>query len=177
MADEGIGDANDDDDRQRIADRAAQAFDAKHHEDRGNDQPVERVGVQPFAELREDDGDIGAGAQAEDRRDQVVEGYARPLGTTARRIVHEDQREGDAQHAGEELLGEQHQADIAVQVRRPGERTEGQQRGQRRTDIAQHRIGRRCDIVLVFCRDGRRRLPGRPLVRQGHLPCWIPASL
>ena len=177
MADHGIGDADGDDDRQRIADRAAQALDAQHHEDDRNDQHVERVGIELFAEFGENDGDVGAGAEARGCRRQIVQRHARPFAAPPGRIVQKDEGERGAQHAGQELFREQHQADIAVHVRRPGERAQGQQRRQYRTDIAQHRTGRRCAIVLFLCPGGRGRISGRLRARRGHLAGQMPFSL
>ena len=173
MANSGIGDADGDDDGQRIADRAAQALDAQHHEDERNDQAVERVGIELFAELGEDRRHIGAVAEARRRR-QVVQRHARPFAVPPGRIVQKDEGERDAQHAGQELFREQHQPDIAVHVRRPGERAQGQQRRQYRTDdsAAPDRPALRYRPVPLSRRSGADFRAAR--ARLGQLPCAPP---
>ena len=160
MADQRVQEKHAHDDHQGEPRRPAKPLDRQDDQHRPGDKRIAGHVDHAVGEVGKAHRDIGTGSKPARGRQRVVPRQPRPL-SLAGRDVQVDQRQPDAQHRRQILLGEQRDADGAEEVSRPCRRRERQRRGQNRSQPAHDRGHRR---------RGHRRRGGRGLPRHRPQP-------
>ena len=139
LAERRVGEEHQHHDGERPADRAAQGFDHHRNGDEADDQPVERAQRHVLRQHRKTHRDIEAEREAESRQQPVVPGDDGARGAAARGLGEIDQRHGEPDHAGQELLVVQQQPEgVAIELQREADRAEREQAGAGKNQPAGH---------------------------------------